>query len=132
MTVGLVFDEFDFASLGVEDENRAHFLIGDVEVAFGIEGHTVWLAELEQHFLFRGRLRAREAIHPGIFLGLRLVYLRKLFGSIKCLVPDASDRRRVRPDDIGIVNDGRSLSRLVVLLFLSKHGRRDTETQKKK
>ena len=60
MTVSLVFDEFDFASLSVEDENRAHFLIGDVEVALGIEGHAVWLAQLEQHFLFRGAVGCRR------------------------------------------------------------------------
>ena len=68
--MGFILDQFNFARLGVEDKDCANLLIGDVEAAFGIDGHTIWLAQLEQHFLLRGRLRAGESIHPGIFLGL--------------------------------------------------------------
>ena len=119
--VSLVLDEFDFASFRIEDKDGADFLVGDIEIALGIERHAVRLCQLPEHLATLGlRLRAGQTVHPGIFLGLRLVDLREFFRGIKRLIANARNRRWVRPDDVGIVDDGRRRGCLVLFLLFAK------------
>ena len=67
----LVLDQFHFARFRVEDEDRADFLVRHVQVVLGVDGHAVGLGQLKQNFaVLAGRLRAREAVHPFLFLGV--------------------------------------------------------------
>ena len=50
VAMGFVLDQFDFASFGVEDKDGADFLIGDIEVALGIDRHAVRLGQLPENF----------------------------------------------------------------------------------
>src|ERR1017187_1565986 len=134
--MSLVLDEIHIPGFSIKDKDGAHLLVGDVEAALGINRHAVRLAQLEEHFrILAGGLCASETVHPGILLGLGRFYLRNFFGGVKRLVPDAGDGGRVRPDDIGIINDRRRLERRRVLLLLSgEYGnwRREPQGQKHK
>src|SRR5579864_3799271 len=134
MSVGLVLDQIGFARFCVEDEDRAHFLIGDIKIIFRVHGHAVRLAQLEEDFrVLAGGSRTRKAIHPFRLLRIRGFDLRQLLRRIKRLVADPRNRRRIRPNNTRIVDD-RNLLGLSVVLFLlvakQRHWRAEHEAQK--
>ena len=63
-----VADKRDIPGLGVEDEDRAHLLVGDVKLALGIDAHSVRCEQLErerlQMLLVIRVLHARKTVHP--------------------------------------------------------------------
>ena len=50
MGMRLVLDHVHVAGFGVENEDRADLLVGDIQVALGIDRHAVGLGELPQNF----------------------------------------------------------------------------------
>src|ERR1700723_1468633 len=131
--MGFVLDEFDLASFGVEDKDGADLLIGDIEIALGIDRHPVWLGQLPENLSAVGlRLGAGEAVHPRVFLRLGSVDLRKFFGGIKRLVADAGDGRRIWPDNVRIIDNRWRLLRLVFLLLPGRNRQRRRQYQDQK
>ncbi len=109
-------------------------LIGHVQIVLGIHRQTVRLGQLEQDLgILAGRLRARQTIHPLLFLGVGSVDLRKLLRRIKRLVPDAGNRRRVRPHDVGVIDDRNLLGLGVLFLLVPKRraGGKQRQAQQK-
>src|SRR5579862_1519589 len=99
--MGFILDEFNFASLSIEDKDGANLLIGNIKVALGIDGHAVRLGQLPENLpaLSLGSC-SREAVHPRILLGLGSFDLREFFRGIEGLVADARDGWRIWPDDV--------------------------------
>ena len=66
----LIADHLNVAILGIEDEDRAHSLVGDVNLALGIHGNTKRTQKLKGNIelLFGLGLGAGEAVHPLLFL----------------------------------------------------------------
>jgi len=80
MRLSAIADELSIVRLRVEDEDRAHFLIGDIDKAFGVDRDAVGPDELEGKCLgvelFILRLAAGETVHPrclGLLTGGRRV-----------------------------------------------------------
>ena len=110
----LVLDQLDVAGFCVEDEDRADFLIGDIEIVLGIDGHAVGLAELEKNFVFSAGRSACRRGGPSTWLswccGLPRP-VRVFCARIERLVADARHGRRIRPDDVRVVDDRNFLGR---------------------
>ncbi len=122
VAMGFVLDQLDFASLRVEYKDSADFLIGDIQVAFGIHRHPIGLSQLPENFAAIGLGRcAGQAIHPGVLLRLGSVDLREFFRGVEGLVADTRDSRRVRPDDVRVIDHWGRLLRLVFLFLCRKN-----------
>ncbi len=70
--VRLVLDHVEVARLGVENEDGANLLIGNVQVVLGIDGEAVGFGELVQHLVLSlcGCVPASRSIHFAFLLSL--------------------------------------------------------------